>query len=154
MKRFTSLIVVVRTAIKIGRPRLSDRRIRVACRRREAEWRVGLLVGFGDDADVVELEGPALEREALLGPRFEEDVECLLESLAAFLVRDVEARVVAGQPASSDAELEPSLAEVVERRDVLRKMERMRERQHLHRDADLHATRARGDGRGNDERRG
>ena len=97
----------------------SDGRIRLLGRRRDAQRRMRLLVRFGDRADVAELEVLALVREPLLGPRLQENLERLVEPLLTFFVRDIEARVVAGKPASAHTEVEASLAHLIERRDVL-----------------------------------
>jgi len=102
-----------------GPSELSDQGVRLGRRRRDADRRVRLLERLGHDADVLELEVLALVREALLRPRRGEDVERLEEPVTAFAVRNVGALIVAGQAAAAHPELEPSLAEMVDRRDVL-----------------------------------
>ena len=108
---------------------------------------------LGHQADVAELEVLALVREALLRPRLHEDVERLQEPIAALGVGDVEALVVRGQPAAAHAEIDAAAAEVIDGGDVLGDVQRMAEREHLHRDPELHALRAPGQGGGDGERR-
>ena len=87
-----------------------------------------LLIGLGDHAHVLELEILALVREPVLGPGPAENLERLVEPLLALGERDVEARVLAGQPAPPHAEVEPSLAHVIERRHVLGQAQGMAQR--------------------------
>ena len=89
--------------------------------------------------------------EAVVRPRFDQDVERLEEALPAFAVRDVEAAIVAGKPAPPDAEFEPSLAEMVDRRHVLGETQRMAQREDLDRDPDFDPLRPGRDGAGDDE---
>src|SRR5437899_1167254 len=92
---------------KNRQPQASDGGVRLLGHRRDAERWMRLLIGLGDHAHVLELEVLALVREPVLGPRLAEDFERLVEPLLALAERDVEARVLAGQPASSHAEVQP-----------------------------------------------
>ena len=100
----------------------------------------------------MKLEILALVREPLLGPRLQEDLERLVEPLLAFFVGNAEARVVLGQAAPAHSEIDASLTDLIERRDVLGKAQRMDEGQHLHGEADLQALRPPGDRGADDER--
>jgi hypothetical protein len=111
---------------------------------------MGLLIRLGHDADVLELEVLALMREALL---LGEDLERLEESVPALAVRDVETLIVPGKSAPAHAELEPPLGEMVDRRDVLGQAQRVAQREHLDRDADLDAPGARRQRRCDHQRR-
>ena len=106
-------------------PHPPDRGVRLLGHRRDAKRRVRLLVGLGHRAHVVELEILALVREPILPPRLEDDLERFVEPRLALLERDVEAGVLAREPAAPHAEVEPSLAQVIERRHVLGQAQRM-----------------------------
>src|SRR5437764_1138473 len=73
-------------------------------------------------------------------------------SRAARAILHAEAAVVRREPAPADAEVEPAVAELIDGGDVLREVQRMRQRQHRHGEADLHALGARGDGGGDRQR--
>src|SRR6266542_2172899 len=120
----------------------------------DAQRRVRLLEGLGRHAHVAVLEILSLVREPLLRPRLDEDLERLVESLPAFGMRDIEALVVLGQPAPAHAEVQPSLAQVIDGGHVLRQVKRVGQREDLKGDADSHPSGAGGDGRGDDEGRG
>src|SRR5262249_58891625 len=90
-------------------------------------------------------------REPLLRPRLAENLERLDEAVAALAVGDVEALVMARQPAPADAELEPPLGDVVDGRHVFRQAQGVAERQDLDSDPDLDALRTGRPGRGDDE---
>ena len=67
-------------------------------------------------------------REPLLRPRLAENLERLDEAVAALAVGNVEALVVARQPAPADAELEAPLGDVIHGRDVLGQSQGVAER--------------------------
>src|SRR5262245_55198670 len=135
-------------------PAATDRGVRLLGGGRHAKRRVRLLVRLGDGAHVAELEVLALVREPLLGPRLQEDLERLVESLLALFVGDVEPGVVPGEAASPHAEIDAALADVIERRDVLGQAQGMDEGQHLDCEPDLHVLGPPGDRRPHDEGRG
>src|SRR5262249_3193485 len=81
-------------------------RIRLLRRRGDTQRRVRLLERLGHCAHVVELEVLALVSEPVLGPRLQENLECLVETLLALVERNVEARIVTREPAPAHAEVE------------------------------------------------
>src|SRR5205807_4313953 len=102
--------------------------------------------------DVVIFVELAVEREPAVRPRALEHFQYLGEALAALGVWDAVGLVGAGKAAAADAENQPPLADVVERRDLLGKPQRMAQGQHLHGNADVDALGARGNGRRDQER--
>src|SRR5947209_2384313 len=69
---------------------------------RHADGRMGLLVGLGDEVDVLVRKIRALVREALLGPGAEDDLELLDHAVATLRVRHAEALVGHGDAAAPD----------------------------------------------------
>ena len=69
-------------------------------------------------------------------------------------MRNIEALVVLGQPTPTHAEVQPSLAQVIDRGHVLREVKRVGQRQDLYGDTDAYPLGPGGDGRGDDEGRG
>ena len=102
------------------------------------------LVGLRHHAHVVELEVLALERKRLLSPGALDNLERLSEALAALGVRHAVMRIHPSEPAATDAEDEPALADVVDGGRLLGQLQRMAQWQDLDGGADLDAPRARG----------
>ncbi len=78
----------------------------------------------------------AAEREGFAAPRADDEVERLLEPLAAFLHRDRIAFVMQGRGAASDPEFQPSVAEDVGDRGLFGDLDRVVQRQERHRRAE------------------
>src|SRR5262249_56071288 len=102
--------------VKAGDERVADapdHRKRVGCRRRHPDRRMRLLVRTRDDGQIVGREVLARVREAVLRPGFQDEVERLLEALAALVVADAVARVGARKAAAPDAEIHPALPALI-----------------------------------------
>ena len=112
------------------------------------DGRMGLLVGLGPDRQVVALVMVALEGELFGGPGLEDDFQVLLEPAPALGVGRQEGVVMLGEGAPSDAEVEPSLADVVQSGDFLGDADGVAQRQQQHAQPDADALGASGDGRG------
>src|SRR5436309_16118409 len=90
-------------------------------------------------AEAIEL---ALVAEGLALPRRENDLQRFEEARLTLLVRDTERVVRARAAAAADPEVEPSLAQMIERRDLAGDAERMVQRQQLHGRPHAQAARA------------
>ena len=132
---------------------LGDRRERVGAVRRDADLGPRLLVRLRGHRDVVEAVILALVRKPVLGPGLFQDFERLGEAVAAFAVRHAIGLVGAREAAATDAEDQPAVADLIDRRDLLGEAQRMAQRQHLDRGADLHPLGAGGDRAGQGQRR-
>jgi hypothetical protein len=95
---------------------------------------------------------PAWENRSC-GPCFRQDLERLQKPVAALAVRDVEALVVPRKTASPHAEFEAALGDVIDRRDILGQAQGVAQREDLDGDADLDASRAGGERRGDHQGR-
>jgi hypothetical protein len=102
---------------------------------------VGFLHRLGYEADVVGLVEAAVEGELVVGERDVQIVECLDHAVPALGQGDTETGEVSGLRAPADAELNPPSAEHVERGDLLRGSQWVREGQ-------LHDRRTEPQGRG------
>src|SRR5260221_11362271 len=121
----------------------ADRRESIGGAGGDADRRQRLLIGLrraGDVVEIVELAGIGKPR---LGPRGFDDIEDLGEAVAAFAIRHLIGVVGADDAAASDTENQPALADLVNRRGLLGKAQRMAQWQDLHGDADLHMAGAR-----------
>src|SRR5262249_5554785 len=98
-----------------------------------------------DDGQIVGREVLAGVREAFLGPGLQNEVERLLEALAALVVPHAVPRVGARKTAAPDAEVETALADLIDRGGLLGGANGMAEREHADAGADPHAARARSD---------
>ena len=119
----------------------------------DADRRGRLLIGLWRHAHIVEAMIGALERKAGLGPGALDHLEDLAKPGLALGVGDAVGRVGLRHAAAPDAEDQPAVAQLVDRRRLLGQPQRMAQRQDLHGDADLDPFGARGDGAGNAERR-
>src|SRR5262245_8151715 len=106
------------------------------------------------DRRVLEPVELALVAEGLPLPGFPDDLERLAEPGLALAVRDAVAVLRARDAAAADPELEPTLADVIERRDLLGDAQRMIEREHGDGRADPKAPRPGGDRAGHLQRSG
>jgi hypothetical protein len=91
-------------------------------------------------------DGEELARviEPLALPRLAHDRQRLVEARLALAVRNAEPVIGARAAATADAEIEAALAQMIDRRDLLRDTQRVRERQHDDGHADADARGARG----------
>ncbi len=105
----------------------------------DADFRPRLLVRLRRHFDVFEAVILALVGEGLFGPRFLQDFERLGKALAAFTVGHAVGLIGARETAAPDPENQPSVADLVDRRRLLRQSQRVTQRQDLHPGADLHA---------------
>src|SRR5262249_55585032 len=121
-----------------------DHRKRVGRRRRHPDRRMRLLERARDDGEIVGREVLAGVREAFLGPGLQNEVERLLEALAALVVAHAVPRVGARKTAAPDAEVETALADLVDGGGLLGGANGMAEREHADAGADPYAARARG----------
>ena len=119
----------------------------------DANGRMGLLVWLGAHRQVVALVMLALEGELIGGPGLEDDFKVLLEPAPALGVGGQEGVVVLREGAAPDAEVEPSLADVVEGGDFLGDADGVAQREQQDAKADTDAFGASGDGRGHHDRR-
>src|SRR5436190_4088745 len=94
----------------------ADRREGVGAAGRHPDRRQRLLSGFWRDRDIVEAVVLALERKARLRPGTFDDLQGLGKAVAAFGVGYAISLVGAGQPAAPDAENQPTVADLVDRR--------------------------------------
>src|SRR5205814_8375520 len=101
-------------------------------------WR---LRGPGHDGHFLREKVFALERETLVRPRADDEIERLVEALAALLLRDPIAGIVQRRGAAADAEFEAAVAEDVGDRDFLGDLDRVMHRQQRHRRAEADAAR-------------
>jgi hypothetical protein len=92
----------------------ADHRKRVVRRGRHPDRWVRLLIGPRHHGQIVEREILARVREPLLRPGLENDVERFLEALAALIVPNAVPRVGAREAAAPDAEVEATLADLVD----------------------------------------
>src|SRR6516162_7618506 len=93
-----------------------------------ADRRRRLLKGLGHDRDLLEAVVFALVREARLGPGLLDDVEDLTKPLAALGVRDAIGLVGLRHPAAADAEDQPAVAQLIDRRRLPGEPQRMAQR--------------------------
>jgi hypothetical protein len=91
--------------------------------------------------------------EGLALPGLQDDLERLEEAVLALGIRHTERIVGAGGSAPADPEIEPSVAQVIERGDLTGDAQRMVERQELHRRAHAQAPGLGRDRAGHQERR-
>ena len=130
---------------KDRQPHPADPREGLRRRRRHAQFGPGLLIRLRRHRDVVEAVILALVGKPLLGPGLFQDLERLGEALAALAVIETVILVGAHDAAAADAVDQPAVADLIDRRGLLGEAQRVRQRQHLHRDADLDRAGARGD---------
>src|SRR5206468_7960491 len=123
-------------------PHAPDHRERVVGGSRHPDRWVGLLIGPRHHREIVEREVFSGVREAVLRPRLQDDVERFLEALAALVVADAVARVGAGKAAAPDAEVEATLADLIDRGGFLGGADGVTERKHADAGADAQALRA------------
>ena len=95
----------------------------------------------------------ALVRETRLGPGPFDDVEDLAKAGLALGIRDAIGLVSLRHTAASDPKDQPAVAQLVDRRSLLREPQWMAQRQDLHGNTDLDPPGARGDSAGDVERR-
>ncbi len=95
-----------------------------------------------------------VETETLLRPCALQDLQHFGEPFAAFGVRHTVRLIDARKSAAPDTKDQPSMADVIDRRRFLRQLQRMAERQHLHRRPDPHPLGPRCDGSRDSQRRG
>ena len=105
------------------------------------------------DRGVVEAIVLAGVTEGLALPGLENDLQRLEETLLTLRIRDAERVVRARRATAADAEIESSVAEVIERGDLTGDAQRMVERQQLHGRAHAQAPGLGRDGGGHQERR-
>src|SRR5262249_57114234 len=98
--------------------------------------RMRLLVRARNDGQIVGREVLAGVREPFLGPGFQDEVERLLEALAALVVAHAVARVGTRKAAAPDAEVETALADLIDGGRFLGGANGMAERQHADAGAD------------------
>src|SRR5205085_4829875 len=120
---------------------------------RDTDLRQWLLIRSWNTGDVVKAVKFAGIGKTRLGPGPLDDVEDLGEAVAALLIGHLVGVIGADDATAPDAEDQPTMADLVDRRGLLGKAQRVAERQHLHGDADLHSTGAGGDRAGDRERR-
>ena len=131
----------------------AQHRERVLAGAGDADRRVRLLVRPRHRARVVEAVILAVVRERVLGPRLLHDFERLVKALAAFRIGHAIGGIAARVAAAPGTEEQAPAARLVDRRGLLGQPQRMVQRQHMHRRADLDPLRARGELPGDVERR-
>ena len=110
------------------------------------------LIGFGQYAQVIELEKLALMGKPLLRPRLEDDFQGFLKARPAFGVGYAVAVIRAGKTAAADPELQPTPADLIHGSRFLGQAYRMAQRQHADPGANPHLFRPPGNGRGHYQR--
>ena len=147
----------VRRQLRPGRvPRAGEYRIAHGADRRkgvrgaggDADRRQFSVIGARHRSDVVEIVEPSRIGKARLFPGPQDDFEDFGEAVAALFVGHLIGVIGADDATAADAEYEPPLADLIDRRGLFGEAQRMAQRQHLHGDADFHAGRAGGDGAG------
>ena len=83
------------------------------------DHRVRALHGLGYDAGILDGEEAPRVREAVLGPGPQHDVDRLVEALAVFLLRDVVALELGGTVAAAHADIETTLGDHIDKRQLL-----------------------------------
>jgi hypothetical protein len=91
--------------------------------------RVGLLHRARDNVGVLDREEASVVGEALLGPRVHEDVDGLLEALAALLLRDLIATELRGPVAAAHTHVQAAARDDVDQRELLGQAQRVMEGQ-------------------------
>src|SRR5207247_8844300 len=108
-------------------------------RRAHPDRRMRLLIRARGDRGVGEAVELAFIAEGLALPGRQDDLQGFEEPRLALLVGNAERVVGARASASAHAEIEPSLAQVIERRDLAGDAERVVHRKELYRRADAQA---------------
>src|SRR5919109_3345260 len=90
----------------------------------------------------------------LLRPGLEDDLERFLEAFPTLAVGHAIPLVGSGEAAASNAEIQASLADLIDRGGFFGDTDRVAQRQHIDGDAHSQALRTRGDGTGDGERGG
>src|SRR5262245_4254872 len=116
-------------------------RKRLSGRRGHPHRRMRLLIWARRDDRVLEAIELALVAEGLALPRLQDDLERLEEARLALLVWHAERVVGARTAATADPEVESTVAQVIQRRDLAGHAERMVQRQELHRRSDAQPLR-------------
>jgi hypothetical protein len=111
----------------------------------DPDLRPRLLIGLRRHLDVVEAVILALVGKRLLGPGPLQYFERLGKAFAALAIRHAIGLVGAREAAAPDPENEPAMADLVDGSNLLGEPQRVTQGQYLHRGADLHALRTRGD---------
>src|SRR5262245_63619274 len=120
----------------------------------DPDRRVWPLKWLGPNPQVVALIVLAREREALLCPRLDDDLQVLVEPLPALGKRRVETVVCIGKGSAPHAELDTTPTDVVQRGDVLGDVDRVGQWQEDHGQANANSLRPGGDGAGDSDGRG
>src|ERR1700760_1102716 len=103
----------------------ADRRKSVRAIGSDADLGPGLLVRFGRRPDIFERVVLAGVRERVLGPRFLQDLEGLREAFAALPIGHAISLICAREAAPTDAEDQPSVADLVYRGGLFCQAQRM-----------------------------
>ena len=126
---------------------------RVGAHAHDVQRRVRLLQRLGNDPDLRDREVTALERKPFGGPRPDQDREGLVEALPALDLGDAVALELDRAVAAADADVETAAAEDVDHRQLFGQPDRIVEGQDGGGQADPHALRAHGGGRGQERGR-
>src|SRR5580692_4355219 len=112
-----------------------------------------LLVRLRPDADVFVIVVFARKRKGLLGPGAPDYLEHFGKAFGALAVGDPVSFIGPREAAAPDAEEQPAMADVVNRRGLFRQSERLTERQNLDAETNLDLLCPRRDGAGDRQRR-
>ena len=111
----------------------------------------GFWRGFGTNATFSYAKYFPRYEKRFLGPGPFDDLQRLSEALATFFIGNAVGLVSVGKPAASDAEDKTSVADLVDGGSFFGQPQRMAERQHLDRGANLYPTRTLGNGGSKDQ---
>src|SRR2546421_7411688 len=91
----------------------------------DADGRMRFLDRFGPNIKIVALVVLARERKTLRGPGLQDDLQVLVEALAALGIGRVEAVVRVRESAAPDPALHPPLTDMVQGGDIFGEADRM-----------------------------